>query len=66
MSVTPDELQQSLDDWAKEIKRDNSLLNLNLLEQSIEINKIKEELQAIRKYEQTLHNFLANRLGCKQ
>ena len=66
MAITPDELQQSLDDWAKEIKRDNSLLNLNLLEQSIEINKIKEELQAIRKYEQTLHNFLANRLGCKQ
>jgi len=62
MAVTPDELQESLDDWAKEIKRDNSLLNLTLLEQSIEINKIKEELQAIRKYEQTLHNFLAARL----
>jgi hypothetical protein len=66
MAITPDELQESLDDWAKEIKRDNSLLNLTLLEQSIEINKIKEELQAIRKYEQTLHNFLANKLGCKQ
>jgi len=60
--VTTKQLQESLDAWVRDTKRELNLLSLNVIELGVELRKVQAAIHDITRYEKTLHKYLTIKL----